>query len=168
MVPKPPGVGLTVARGAGWGSLAGGIGGYFLPFLSALATGQAVLSDVGIFLIIGFYAAPIGMVWGLLAGLGAALAVYPLIGRSDSRLMIRVIAAAAGVLVTVLMSTAIFRPSLVIGGNETISHVRERIFTFYLIPGVMALLVGLSLGPRVLRPALPDDQPASEIEVESG
>lgn len=144
-------MGVTAARGAGWGALLGAIGGYLLPYISGLATDDALISEVAIFRLIGFYAAPIGALWGLVAGLVTAFAVYPLAGISDNRLMGRIVGAASGVLTIVLMSAITFKPSLEIGGNETIGRVRERIFTFHLIPGSMAFLAGLVMTPRLLR-----------------
>ena len=138
-------------RGAGWGSLWGAVCGFFaLPVDDLLTFHDDPFSPYTF--LFGIYAAPFGMLYGLVAGLISALCFLPAASSRRPASAARFIAATVGPLVVGLISLAAFHPSLTVGGNETSEHVAERVLLFYLFPCTAAAVVGALAGGRLASP----------------
>lgn len=138
-----------VGRGAGWGALLGAVGGFFVPLFSQFSIGGGELSEVPVLLLIGLYTVIFGALYGCLAGVMTSLALARNRRRGPlSRLLGATVAAAS----VIVVSWLVFGPSLEVGPNETVGHVRERVAIFYAVPGLLAFVGGFAMTPRLNRP----------------
>lgn len=154
---RPPSDGLLVARGAGYGALLGAAFGLFVApvtELVAFTDGRLDLSTI----VLGVFTAPVGMLYGLVAGFLAGAAVLLVPERRRRPVVVRSVAAAAGAFVVIAISWLLIDPSLAVGPNENRRHVVERAVAFYAYPGLSAALCGAVGGLRLVAPdRLADD-----------
>ena len=147
---RAPSMGLILARGAGYGSLLGGLFGFFIAPASTLVTSDDPFEPL--MFVLGMYTAPVGFLYGLVVGLAAAALVIMVPVARRTRDVARLVAALGGSVAVVAISALVFHPSLTVTQNEPIENIVETAVIFYAYPALSALLCGALFGQRLVAP----------------
>jgi len=151
-----PNVGVVVARGVGYGAVAGGLAAVFIAPVTDLVTFTDDRFDPASILL-AVLTAPVGAVYGLVAGLGCGAVVAFLPAHRQTPTVARWTAALVGPAIVALIGWWLFRPSLTFGENETPDHAVETLVIAYIYPCTAAFIIGLIGGPRLVAPVTDGD-----------
>jgi hypothetical protein len=148
-------LGLGLALGAGAGALAGA---------ADIAVAGALTADRNAFLAafaLATYGFGFGALVGAIAGLALAVIMLPFAARPRLLRRLRwVWGLCAAVLVWSLCVLFFGVPSLDPGPNETTATLRSDLMWFYVIPSVLALILGGALSPLLAR----DPRPPAQVD----
>ena len=152
--------GELLAKGAALGAVFGGLFGVFIaPVTELVSFGDHPIEPA--MFVLAIYTAPVGLIYGLLAGLGAGASVVLLPPHARTPATARLLAATTGPAVVALLSWGLFgRPTFTVGANQTRQHVIESLMIAYVYPCGSALLVGAVGGSRLVAPVRRHDTPS--------
>lgn len=139
----------TALRGAGWGAVVGLPAGFVAPWFALAALHLDPLALL-LTLFYGWVTAPVGALYGAASGAITCAIASPLRADPVRLRRLRGVWAFVAAAVTAALTTAIFRPSLQPGPNETMGHVREDIAMFYVGPAVAAATAAAALVPGLV------------------
>lgn len=137
---------IGVLVGAGAGALAGAVD---IGVAAALMAGTNALLAA---FVLAPYGLGFGAVFGAITGFALAVIMSPFNARPRMLRRLRLVSGVCAATIVWGLCVLVFGvPSLVPGPNETIANLRSDLLWFYVGPSVLALVLGASLAPLLIR-----------------